>query len=437
MRCDVAVVGGGLAGLACAVRAAQLGRHAVVLERSAEAAYPCSSRSATGVFHVAFNPPSLDPAVLEKRVRAALGPGAREDALKTLCASARRGLDWLRETAGARFARAGDDPAYEFVILPSAVGKLGREREGQGAHSLLCALEKQLNTLGGRIERGRVASRLEVREGRCVGLAGDGFELSAAAVVVADGGYQADSERLRQRISPKPERLVQRNPRTGRGDGLRMVLAAGGAFADRGGFYGHLQARRALEDDGLWPYPWLDDLGRAGVVVGPDGQRVGDDEASGMELANRVAALSDPASAWVICDQRAWDGPGAGKPTSPNPHLERLGCTVLRAPTPAALGAAAHLDSAALERTLSACEAKFRSTPYFAIPVAAGITYTLGGISIDGHSRVLREDETPIPGLYAAGSTTGGLEIGERAGYAGGLMKALVTGLHAAEHLCR
>jgi fumarate reductase flavoprotein subunit len=72
--------------------------------------------------------------------------------------------------------------------------------------------------------------------------------------------------------------------------------------------------------------------------------------------------------------------------------------------------------------------------PFLAIPLCAGITYTMGGIRIDGDARVLREDGVAIPGLYAAGSTTGGIEGGPRIGYIGGLAKAAVFGLRAAEH---
>jgi fumarate reductase flavoprotein subunit len=48
---------------------------------------------------------------------------------------------------------------------------------------------------------------------------------------------------------------------------------------------------------------------------------------------------------------------------------------------------------------------------------------------------VLAESGDPIPGLYAAGSCTGGVEGGPRAGYIGGLSKAVITGLRAAEHV--
>jgi fumarate reductase flavoprotein subunit len=65
--------------------------------------------------------------------------------------------------------------------------------------------------------------------------------------------------------------------------------------------------------------------------------------------------------------------------------------------------------------------------------VCAGITYTLNGIAIDEWSRVLDRNGRVMPGLYAAGSTTGGLEGRERVGYVGGLCKAAVTGLRAGE----
>ena len=71
--------------------------------------------------------------------------------------------------------------------------------------------------------------------------------------------------------------------------------------------------------------------------------------------------------------------------------------------------------------------------PFRGARLAAGITYTMGGIAIDGHSRALRPDGSAIEGLYALGSATGGLEGGPGGGYVGGLAKSGVTGLRAAE----
>ena len=47
--------------------------------------------------------------------------------------------------------------------------------------------------------------------------------------------------------------------------------------------------------------------------------------------------------------------------------------------------------------------------PYKAYGVTCGITFTFGGLHIDGEGRVLDTAQDPIPGLYAAGELVGGL----------------------------
>ncbi|MNL69757.1 Fumarate reductase flavoprotein subunit precursor [compost metagenome] len=68
-----------------------------------------------------------------------------------------------------------------------------------------------------------------------------------------------------------------------------------------------------------------------------------------------------------------------------------------------------------------------------AIRLCAGITYTMGGIAVDAETRVLSTDGETIPGLFAAGSTTGGLDGGPDAVYLGGLARAATFGLRAGE----
>ena len=64
----------------------------------------------------------------------------------------------------------------------------------------------------------------------------------------------------------------------------------------------------------------------------------------------------------------------------------------------------------------------------------ASITHTIGGLRIDERARVLREDGSPLDGLWAAGVDAGGVSTG---GYASGLAQALVLGLVAAEDAAR
>ncbi|MDP2706168.1 MAG: FAD-binding protein, partial [Burkholderiales bacterium] len=165
---------------------------------------------------------------------------------------------------------------------------------------------------------------------------------------------------------------------------------------------------------------------------------------------------ADPASTTAIFDEAIWQGPGRSASIPPNPVLVKEGGTLHQAATIAELARLAGLPADELESTLQAyndavrpgrCDALdpprsvhkrapmgISEPPFYAVPMCAGITYTMGGIVIDPNARALRPDRTPIPGLYAAGSNTGGLDGGPNRGYVGGLMKAIVFGLIAAEH---
>ena len=74
-----------------------------------------------------------------------------------------------------------------------------------------------------------------------------------------------------------------------------------------------------------------------------------------------------------------------------------------------------------------------REKPFYALPVCCGIEDTRGGIAIDAGGRALRPDGSAIAGLYAAGSTVSGIEGGPNVAYMGGLSKAYIFGLLAAE----
>jgi fumarate reductase flavoprotein subunit len=72
--------------------------------------------------------------------------------------------------------------------------------------------------------------------------------------------------------------------------------------------------------------------------------------------------------------------------------------------------------------------------PYHAIPLIPGIYFTMGGVLVNGHGQALDRQEQPIPGLYAAGGTMGGLQGGPHLGYTGGWSEASTFGILSAEH---
>ncbi len=52
------------------------------------------------------------------------------------------------------------------------------------------------------------------------------------------------------------------------------------------------------------------------------------------------------------------------------------------------------------------------AAPYYAIKIAPGIHHTMGGLKINTDTQVIDTDGNAIPGLYAAGETTGGVHGG-------------------------
>lgn len=453
---DLVVVGAGLAGLSAAVRAAESGLAVTVLEASGEEAYLCNSRYTGGLFHIAMDDMAGDPPwVLDNLLRAT--GGETDPALAgALTANARRTLDWLRRQ-GIRFIKAGPDGLRRNSLAPPGVRQTGLHWRGRAGDVMLRTLGERLARLGGRIRRGTAAEELILRDGACAGVIAriDGIrvECPARAVVLADGGFQADAALMRRFISPAPERLLMRNAGSGRGAGLRMAEAAGAALRGTDRFYGHIQYRAAMTDERFWPYPVLDSLATAGIVVDGAGRRFCDEGLGGVYVTNEIARLADPLSAVIIFDDAIWNGPGTDWLLPANPFLPQAGGQLTSAASVAELAGALGLPSEAMARTVSDYNAALAEgdaaragrtasvyrpwpilkAPFHALPVCAGVTYTMGGIAIDAGARVLDTAGQVIPGLLAAGSCTGGLEGGGKAGYSGGLSKASVFGLIAGE----
>ncbi len=456
---DLISVGGGYAGLAAASRAAQLGLKAVVLERGSDELYACNSRYAGGVMHVSYHDPKSPPEILSQAINEICAGHADAALVNAVATHAGRAVEWLRNE-GASFARAGNVGWRQWILAPLRPAVTQMDWKGRGADVALRKLEANLVKRGGVLHRNTQVLGLIIENGACAGVrARRGereVEYRARAVVLADGGFQANAEMAAQYLTPAPQSVKQRNAGSGLGDGLRMARAAGADISELNAFYGHVLSRDAMHNDRVWPYPQLDELAAAGLLVNRSGQRIGDEGMGGVYLANMIAREADPLGTVVVFDAAIWQGPGCAAAIPPNGTLLTAGGTLHKANTMAELAAKLGVEVAALESTVrdynaalagdklnklqparSATRRKpmpVATAPFYGAPACAGLTYTMGGIRISGNAEALRADASVIPGLYAAGATTGGLEGGPAVGYVGGLIKALTFGLLAAEH---
>ena len=313
LQFDLVAVGGGFAGLCAALRGAELGLRTAIVEAGADDGYLCSSRWAGGIFHVSYHDVKLSPDELIAAINRQTGGDADPELAAAIAEDSARTVDWLA-SQGAEFVQASPITWHRFTLGPPRAAVAGQDWQGRGPDRMLGELRHRLEKRQGRMFLGTRASALRIERGRCVGIearrGGDQFDIGAKAIVIADGGFPGDAELFRKHIGPRPDRVLMRHAGTAIGDGLRMAEAAGAAITRLDRFYGHLLSRDAMDNPGLWPYPQIDAIATAAIVVDAAGKRLLDEGLGGISITNDLARLEDPLCATVICDAPMWETAG-------------------------------------------------------------------------------------------------------------------------------
>jgi fumarate reductase flavoprotein subunit len=463
---DAIVVGAGMAGSVGALRAQELGLRTLLIDKSEEPAADSNTVLSGGNLHLAYTHLLAPAPHLRERVESAIRGGVGSPELvSALLRSRRRAYSWLA-SKGVRFE---SDPSAGWRLWLAPYRPLvGVEAwMDRGPDITLRLLRERLVGLGGTVLGGAAALELIADEQRAV--AGvvlrhrNGvFRVGAGGVLLADGGFQANSQLLTTHIGRFADRAKLRGAASGTGDGIRMAEPFRACLVGLQHFYGHLLHRDALVDDRLWPYPDLDPLLAHGALITRAGTRFCDEGLGGVASANATARLDDPRGAWIVADDVGWGSLRALSASEAAVYADRIGyfagrgATLLEASTIDELADRASIDRVGLRASIDGLNAgvaardgnrgaiprtglstPIERPPFHAVPVVPGITFTMGGLLTDGSARVLDLDGRPITGLFAAGSTVGGLQGGPRGGYVGGLAPALIFGLVAGQAMAR
>ncbi len=293
----------------------------------------------------------------------------------------------------------GGDPALQRRIVEELDGALDW-LEGLGA-PVTERTTGNPRTVGRRFDTRGLTDAL-VRAAGDVRL-GEPF---AEADVLATGGFGVRLARERG--------LLLRGAPWSEGDGLAYGLARGGDLtAGLDEFYGRNMPADVPEQD----YVRASQLYAAHALVldGEGREFFGEPSWSETDLVQATARLPGR-EAWYIVDGRALR----------QSVRERTVADLVDAAR-AAGGDVRPADE--LPFALPASP-KLAEPPFLAIRVRPAVTHTVGGLRIDEDARVLRDDGTPVAGLFAAGADAGGIFTG---GYGSGLAAALVFGRIAAE----
>lgn len=422
---DVIVIGAGGAGLTAAVTAATTGSRVLLVEAGAR----CGGSTALsgGVFYAAGTSLQQEAGIEGDTPDAmfqyymTLNQYKLEPALvRRLCDDAPASFEWLR-TLGVDF-----QPTDLYM---SGVDKVRRgHRAAGGGAAIAEALEGSL--AGANVDTAlhtRVESLL-IEQGRVIGIVVDGEPIRSSAVIIATGGFGANPDML-ARLYPDAAEHGDLHWYIGaptcRGDGIAMGEAAGGRIGTHNRGLLLLTPGFAKDLESYLP-GWL-------MMVNADGRRFVDET---IEYSVLSAVLREQAgrTCFGLFDEVTRLGSKTtGYRPAPNWAADRLESFVEqglldRADTLDDLAdrigvPAANLHSNVARYNLNVAEGAdrdfFKSSamlrpietpPFYAARIrAAIICWTGTGLRIDTEARVLDAANRPIPGLYAAGETTGGM----------------------------
>jgi succinate dehydrogenase/fumarate reductase flavoprotein subunit len=434
---DVLVIGGGMAGLTAAARAARHGARVAVLEIAdtlgGSAAYAGYLWTAPSHEVMAEENPDGDLA--------------------------------LRTTLVDRFPTAVEWVRSLDVLCgpPVTVAHVGLGHKFDTMHYVEQCRRTVLDC-GGRVDLRAEVTELVTDGGAVTGARarlGDRkvHTFTAIATVLATGGFQADSQLRAERIHPQAGLLTVRSNPNSRGTGLRLAESVGAATGpDDAGFYGHLLpygiTTAPTEFVALALY-----CSEHALLFNLHNERFVD-ETIGDHL-NAIALMKQPeARALFIGDARTHRDWMTTAYVEGALSVDKYALAEQRG---ARCGIAADLDEIAMlppewgydgEAVRRAVEQynqaaatgelltpgrlqdsrPLNEPPYYIIECSPGITFSFHGIRIDSSARVLTPDGHVVPGLLAAGSDIGGLYNNA---YLGGVACAMVFGLQAADTAMR
>ena len=448
------IIGGGLAGMVAGRRLQQRGHRPLVLEKGRERGGDCNARISGGMVHIAWAALDTDPDLLYERLVAETSGEISLPLARSLSGAAGKFRSWLHEEGVETRQNSKSTLPWDIVWPPRHSGSRGwlesqprRIARELGPDLMMTALYTRYLADGGALSQGTRATAIRPATdgtGWLVTCEGRGAaELQTRTVLVADGGFQANSELLCRYVGPHADRCLLRAQPTGTGDGLRMLLSLRAKTVGLGRVYGHMLSATALTDDNLWPYPAMDRLSLKGALIDRQGKLIQHAETTGIGLVNLLASGRDPLGQTVVFDRDVWEQDGTDDPYGspvPNPALAERHGHLSVATDIGSLAGNLDMSPRLLAESIDAHNHRpgsiqIQSPPYYGARIVPGITFTMGGPLIDSTCAVMSEVDGRIPGIYAAGSAAGGVHGGPRGGYVGGLGVAGTFGLIAGDSI--
>jgi fumarate reductase flavoprotein subunit len=420
----VVILGGGLAGYAAAIEAADCGAEVVLVEKAAK---PGGSTVLSGG-SFAFAGTDLqerqgieDTSELLRRDLLQGGGDQCDPELVELYVDRQlAAYEWLRslgvEFDGVSLSGNQSVPRSHGVDIGRAFERVRASAATYGSVTVLA---------------GESAERLLQDDGVVAGVLTRGSngltKRPAAAVVLATGGFSRGDRAIRT-FAPHLVKARRMGGEGNTGDGLFLAMAVGAELSDVGGLKGTFGV--TADVPGMPKKPTLlNALYRGGIAVNSDARRFVDESIS-YKLISGVCLEQVGGLGIQIFDQNVMEQTIPGKLVNNYGGALERGYLMV-ADTIRGVAQAAGLDPDALEATVdrynvgvtAGDDQEFGRThlsngygervridraPFYAYPSTAGLTSTYGGIRVNPRMQVAHVLGGSVPGLFAAGEIVGG-----------------------------
>lgn len=467
---DVVVIGHGMGGLCAGIAARENGAETVVLEKAPEDEAGGNTQYTIGLRTVIsrLDPDEYDTDRLETANEYTeetfyddlmrMSDGLADPALcRTLVANSKPTTDWLNGH-GVPWMDGMYHEFYPGMEDPEAPGVLWLDGGGAVAADTLQSAGEEL---GVDYHYGTGATDLlRDDEGEIAGLrayrGGKPIEYRAPAVVIAAGGFEASRDKQAKYLGEGADLYTIRGSPYNTGE----IIEAGLDIGAKGeGNWSDIHATVVdIESDYEGANGKTNVVGyNYGILVNTEGKRFIDEGGERFEygyvLMKKIHQQPDRLG-YVIADSDI------------EPLVDSLGQTdPMEFDTIEAMAEGLDIDPAVLQDTVESYNDAVQpgeftperpdgkgtegleppksnwavpidNPPYYALPAKTGITFTFGGLKIDDRARVQDTQFETIPGLYAAGNSTGGFFFTNYAGGCG-LARASVFGKIAGENAAR
>ena len=344
--------------------------------------------------------------------------------VKALAENSAAAIEWL--------ASIGADVKNVGAFGGASVKRIHRPVNADGKVTAVGAyivpiLEKNLQDRNVQFLFDTTANEIIMKDGKAVGIKATGKDgnkvtINAKSVVIATGGFGANSEMV-EKYKPELKGFATTNAEGAQGQGIDMATAVGAATVDMDQIQIHPTVH--IEEDGNAHLITEGLRGDGAILVNAEGKRFYDEVSTRDKVSAAIIAQPEK-SAWLVVDQSMVDKSAviAG--------YIKSGYTVTGA-TYEELAKAMGVDEATFVSTMNtwnqAVEAKsdaefnrtsfanpLTAAPYYAIKITPAVHHTMGGIAINPKAEVLNEKGEAISGLFAAGEVTGGVHGANRLG---------------------